>query len=230
MLSNEEIGQYMRLLCFQHQHGHFDAVAMQRLCGGNPAALVRAKFKVDENGLFFNERLDNEVIKRKTHSEKQKQNANMRWHKSGNATAMPLENENVNENESVNKIEKEKGGTGEKGLIAQNVIEYLNQLSGRKFLTTNQLYLRRIIQRLKEGYTEDELREIIEYKVAEWKGGEMEKHLQPDTLFNKEKCNKYRDQVRHAKENNLTISQIKGKRNDKSDLWERVAATYRESA
>jgi uncharacterized phage protein (TIGR02220 family) len=133
--------------------------------------------------------------------------------------------------ESDNEIknEKEKGGMGEKGLIAQNVIEYLNQLSGRKFLITNQLYLRRIIQRLREGYTELQLREIIEYKVAEWKGSEMEKHLQPDTLFNKEKCNKYRDQVQHAKDKGFTIHDIKPKKNGSPNegLAERVAESYR---
>ncbi len=112
IMSDAEVGQYIRLICFQHQHGHFDADVMRRLCGGIPTALLAAKFKTDDDGLFFNQRLEDEVIKRKTHSEKQKANANMRWHKTGIATAMPLEDENVNENKNV--IEKEKRGAGKK--------------------------------------------------------------------------------------------------------------------
>ncbi len=109
-MSDAEVGQYIRLLCYQHQSGHINAVAMQRLCGGTPSASVLDKFIKDDDGLFFNERLEGEVIKRKKHSEQQKENANMRWHKSGIAAAMPLED--VNENEI--KVEKGKRGTGEK--------------------------------------------------------------------------------------------------------------------
>lgn len=101
MMTDTEVGQYIRLLCYQHQAGHFDATAMQRLCGGNATASLAAKFKIDSDGLYYNERLEEEVIKRKKHSEKQRDNANKRWQSNGNATAMPLEDENENENESV---------------------------------------------------------------------------------------------------------------------------------
>jgi hypothetical protein len=76
-----------------------------------------SKFKKDESGLFFNERLETEIIKRKKHSEKQKENALMRWHKSGIAVAMPLENENENENIIDNGLRKR--GAGEKPLRAE---------------------------------------------------------------------------------------------------------------
>jgi uncharacterized phage protein (TIGR02220 family) len=123
---------------------------------------------------------------------------------------------------------KEKGGEGEKGLIAQGLIQYLNELAERSYLVTNQLYLRRIIQRLNEGYTEQDLREIIEIKVVEWKGGEMEKFLQPDTLFNREKCNKYRDQVREAKEKGLSVTQIRGeKKTGNANLMAEVQESLR---
>lgn len=118
MMTDEEVGQYIRLLCYQHQRGHINAVAMQRLCGGIASASVKEKFKVDSDGLFFNQRLEDEMLKRKIHSEKQSNNARMRWHKSGIAVAMPLENENRNENENIVENEnKEKEGTGGKTKI-----------------------------------------------------------------------------------------------------------------
>jgi len=51
-----------------------------------------------------------EKVKRKKHSEKQSVNAKKRWG-SGNAVALPLENENINEDEIKNVL---KGGVGEK--------------------------------------------------------------------------------------------------------------------
>lgn len=113
-MSDEQVGKYIRLLCMQHQHGHLDLSAMQRLCGGNADACILEKFSLDSNGKYFNQRLDIEVDKRKTHSEKQKQNAYMRWHKSGNAVAMPLEDEN-----EIKDIKRE---SAERGIADSTVI------------------------------------------------------------------------------------------------------------
>mgnify|MGYP001360618340 CR=1 FL=1 len=63
-LTMEERGQYITLLCLQHQKGHLTE-KMIRLCCGNAAADVMAKFRQDENGLFFNERLETEREKKK---------------------------------------------------------------------------------------------------------------------------------------------------------------------
>jgi len=110
--SDEQVGVYIRILCAMHQHGHLSKRQMQSLCGGiadaDAVAEVWNKFKIDDKGLFFNERLDNEINKRQTHSLKQRENALMRWHKSGKANAMPLENENENENEIINELNNNK--------------------------------------------------------------------------------------------------------------------------
>ena len=125
-LTMEERGQFISLLCLQHQKGHLTE-KMIRLCVGDAAADVMAKFRQDAAGLWFNARLDKEIEKRAEHSEKQRQRALDGWEKrkknqpknkeaTADATALPLENENVNED--VNVIKEEKGGVGEKeGLI-----------------------------------------------------------------------------------------------------------------
>lgn len=195
IMSDQEVGQYIRLLCLQHQCGHFDAVAMQRLCGGTPTALVLAKFLRDENGLFFNERLEQEILKRREHGEKQRINANKRWHKSGIAVAMPLENEIVNENIS----EKEKRVVGRKTKnaveIPQDAIEviaYLNTLSGKNFNATRLQSAKFVISRLSEGYTVEDLKKIIECKVKKWGADEkMRDYLRPETLFAATKIESY---------------------------------------
>jgi len=107
-LTMEERGQFITLLCLQHQKGHLTKKVMQLQCHGIPTADVLAKFRIDENGLYYNERVEQEREKRAAHSLKQRQNALKRWNKDksstkqtlydGNAMAMPLENENENEN------------------------------------------------------------------------------------------------------------------------------------
>jgi len=115
-LTMEERGQYITLLCLQHQTGHLSEKEI-RLCVGNAAADVLAKFEKDENGKFFNQRLEIEINKRKAHSEKQRIRAVEGWEKrksqseaTANAAALPLENRNVNENIDViiidNKVKK----------------------------------------------------------------------------------------------------------------------------
>jgi uncharacterized protein YdaU (DUF1376 family) len=111
-LSMDERGVYITLLCLQHQKGRLTKKVIS-LCGGNATADVLAKFRQDENGLFYNERLEVEIDKRKQHAEKQRQRAVDGWKKRkedvshGNATAMPLEdiNRNVNEIELIRCIE-----------------------------------------------------------------------------------------------------------------------------
>jgi len=113
-LTMEERGQFITLLCLQHQKGHLTKKVMQLQCHGIPTADVLAKFRIDENGLYYNERVEQEREKRAAHSLKQRQNALKRWNKDksstkqtlydGNAMAMPLENENENENENVDDI------------------------------------------------------------------------------------------------------------------------------
>ena len=122
-LTMEERGQFITLLCLQHQKGAVSEKLMRLQCHGIPSADVLNKFRIDKNGNYFNERVESEREKRKKHSEKQRANAMARWdkkknnnnktslnkHTNGNAMAMPLEDVNVNENEIdievINEIE-----------------------------------------------------------------------------------------------------------------------------
>lgn len=199
MMTDCEVGQYIRLLCYQHQAGHFDATAMQRLCGGNPSASLSAKFIKDSNGLFFNERLEAEVIKRKAHSEKQRDNANKRWQSNGNATAMPLEDENENVIEKEIKREnKNKNGSPRKfeGEVNEIVAE-LNTLASRSFIPTSKVCYSHISARLKEGHTVDDLKKVVQLKVYAWNNDpKMKEYLRPQTLFSLENFEGYLTDVK----------------------------------
>lgn len=105
-LTDAQIGQYIQLLCIQHQKGHLGEAIILKICGTLDEEVL-SKFSIDSEGKYFNVRMDDEVQKRKKHSTQQSLNAKKRWGKScdGNANAyakrMPLENES--ENEVVNK-------------------------------------------------------------------------------------------------------------------------------
>jgi len=62
-LTFEERGQYITLLCLQHQKGHLSEKTI-RLSVGSVSVDVLKKFNQDSEGNYYNERMDNEVEKR----------------------------------------------------------------------------------------------------------------------------------------------------------------------
>ncbi len=112
-LTFEERGQYITLLCLQHQKGRLTR-KMISIATPNATADVLAKFQKDESGRFYNIRLENEAKKRAEHSEKQRERAIKGWKKrrsntdatastTANATALPLEDENVIDNRNIDR-------------------------------------------------------------------------------------------------------------------------------
>ena len=85
-LSLEEIGMLIKLLCIQHQNGHLSKKAV-KLAVGEATEDVLSFFKLDENGLYYNERLDTEISKRKKFTESRRKNAQKRYDTSASAYA-----------------------------------------------------------------------------------------------------------------------------------------------
>lgn len=75
--------------------------------------------------------------------------------------------------------------------VALTILMFLNEKANRKYpaVAAN---LEQIVNRLKEGYTETQLRQVIARKCAEWKGDDWgDKYLRPATLFNRTKFANY---------------------------------------
>ena len=62
-LTFEERGQYITLLCLQHQKGHLSEKTI-RLTVGSVSVDVLKKFIKDEEGNYYNDRMDEEIKKR----------------------------------------------------------------------------------------------------------------------------------------------------------------------
>lgn len=71
--SDEQVGKYMRLLMAQHQHGHLTENQVIFICKSYDKD-VMSKFKKDSAGLWYNERLESEVNKRKKFIESRSKN------------------------------------------------------------------------------------------------------------------------------------------------------------
>ena len=69
----EQMGQYIKLLCLQHQHGRLQEKHMLHICR-SPDSDVMQKFSKDATGLYYNERLEEEVGKRKKYCDSRRVN------------------------------------------------------------------------------------------------------------------------------------------------------------
>ena len=68
--------------------------------------------------------------------------------------------------------------------IVPQIINYLNEKTGKKFSSKPEGTIKLIVGRLKEGHTLDDFKQVIDTKVAKWRGDpKMDDYLRPDTLF-----------------------------------------------
>lgn len=72
-MDNEQVGKYIRLLCLQHQKGKLTQKDMLSICKAYDSE-IWDKFKV-EDGLYYNDRMLNETVRRQKFSESRRNNA-----------------------------------------------------------------------------------------------------------------------------------------------------------
>jgi uncharacterized phage protein (TIGR02220 family) len=65
----------------------------------------------------------------------------------------------------------------------KEIIDYLNLKIGTSYKASTKVTQKHIKARLKEGYTVDDFKKVIDRKTEEWQNTDMSKYLRPDTLF-----------------------------------------------
>lgn len=81
------------------------------------------------------------------------------------------------------------------------VLTYFNEITGHRHRPTksNLAGIKRV---LKDGYSDEEIKEVIQAKTLDWKNNEdMSKHLNPVTIFREKNFDKYINQVIEIKNN-----------------------------
>ena len=68
--------------------------------------------------------------------------------------------------------------------VIKEIIDYLNSKSNKSFRSNNKETIKHINARLKEGYTINDFKKVIDIKTTEWLNTNMDQYLRPQTLFN----------------------------------------------
>jgi uncharacterized protein YdaU (DUF1376 family) len=111
LMSMEQKGKFITLLCIQHQKGHMSERDMLQICGTYDEDIFD-KFQKDSDGKFFNERLKEEIDKRKSYSESRRNNRKKKDDVIiiSDTYVQHMENENeienIIENKKVSRFEK----------------------------------------------------------------------------------------------------------------------------
>jgi len=101
-------------------------------------------------------------------------------------------------NETINNplpLEKKTAGNSEKNKIYSDIIFHLNSKANTNYRASGDNTKSLINSRIKEGYTLDDFKTVIDKKCAEWKGTEWAKFLRPETLFCKKHFESYLNQL-----------------------------------
>lgn len=102
----------------------------------------------------------------------------------------------------------------------QEVISYLNLVTGKKFSATGADNTKYVMKLLKENYSFEDFKHVIDVKTAKWKGTNMDDYLRPQTLFGS-KFNAYlNESINHGtKQTSSSIQQT-------IDTAQRVAESF----
>ena len=121
--------------------------------------------------------------------------------KSNNGSVLDLNNKDLNTKDLQDTTlgEKNKVCNSNKQLDIykeqrEEIIRYLNEKIGARYKSETYETRKAINGRLEEGYTVSDFVEVIDKKVADWQGTDMEKYLRPDTLFRQSKFESYLNQ------------------------------------
>jgi hypothetical protein len=99
-MDNEQVGKFIRLICAQHQKGRLTEKDMLKICGTHDEDIFE-KFALDGAGLYYNERLEQEVEKRKAYSESRRNNRKKKEDVIDTSLSYVQHMENENENENI---------------------------------------------------------------------------------------------------------------------------------
>ena len=125
---------------------------------------------------------------------KNKENIDNYWKKKKNETIQSNTTVNdrkkENNKNTDNECEYENDNEINKNILSSKhddaiveIIDYLNQKTGKHFKSNSKATKTLILARLKEGCTVDEFKKVIDNKCYTWLGTEQEQYLRPETLF-----------------------------------------------
>lgn len=170
----DELGRYIKLLCIQHLNDGISDEDFHSVADG--CNRILEKFRLCEDGLYRNKRMQKEAEKRRIYSDSRRKNIEARYNKKSEKTAYEEQMKNIcstyvvhMENENIN--------------VIKDVVNYLNSKLNTNYKYTSDYIQTKIKARLNEGFTSEDFYTVIDKKIHEWRGTKLEKFLRPETLF-----------------------------------------------
>lgn len=180
-LTMEERGQYISLLCIQHQTGHLSEKTI-RLSVANVSVDVLSKFQQDENGLYFNARLEIEMDKRSQFVDSRRVNGSK-----GGRPAKPLglpsakPNGKAKKNLPINVNEIEIKDVIEyfysNGYTESSAKKFFDYYSASNWIDSNGKQVKNWKQKAQGVWFKDENKIPIEQQPTEMTHQQLKKHL-----------------------------------------------------
>ena len=197
-MTDEEVGKYTRILCHQADKGHLTKTQILSICKTNEIpGIIAEKLVIDEEGNYYQNRMQIEKDKRKNNSEKQRKRIQDYWDEKnknneydGNTTELPNNGntlENENENENIIKKKEE--------LLKKREEKFCNEVY---YWENIEKYPKEMLQKFYNYWTEKnpsktkmrfELQKTFEIakRLATWAGRDKEIiKTQPDSITYKE--------------------------------------------
>lgn len=106
-------------------------------------------------------------------------------------------------NDKPSVVQQAESTASSKMEIYKEILGYLLDKSGRSFKPTAEKNKKVINGRLSDGYTVDDFKRVIDWKVYQWQGTSNEMYLRPETLFG----NKFEGYLNDANKNIHLIPQ-----------------------
>lgn len=160
-MSDIQLGKYIKLLCVQHQKGHLSEKDMLNICKRYDKDIFE-KFTKDNDGKYYNIRLQKEIDKRKKYSKSRSENRKNKitFENICFSYVKHMENENININ-NINILEYI--NNNKLNGIIELLLEYFNYRKSIK-IPNNQNVIDELISFLKP-YSKQEQEQIIKKAI-----------------------------------------------------------------
>jgi uncharacterized phage protein (TIGR02220 family) len=107
--------------------------------------------------------------------------ANLKKSKIETIQAVPIQAEPIVEKPKA--IRNKSTETSYPNEVYEEIINFLNQATGKNYKTNSVINRKFITQRLNDGFDIDDFKQVISVKSTNWLGSKMEQFLRPETLF-----------------------------------------------
>lgn len=131
------------------------------------------------------------------------------------------------EKESKSKSKRNKTYCPSLPSVAEDIVTFLNSVTGSNYRSTTDKTRKLIAARLAEGFTVDDFKAVITKKAKEWQGTDMAQYLRPETLFGT-KFEGYLNQPEVKNNRRSPLSRAEQERQEAINVVNELIAEYEE--